>query len=81
MLIERPENIAESLIKDHMKEVYFKLDKKINSPIKGKGYGLTMTDKEAKAYFIYFHNRYLGQYGYLENIVRTHINLLDQKYA
>ncbi|QTE35998.1 hypothetical protein J3L18_23075 [Mucilaginibacter gossypii] len=79
---EQPADIAESLVKDIMFQVFKKLRNKVESRFKGDGYSLSLTDIEAKAYYVYFNNRNLGNdWIYEQNMITTHLLVLDQTYA
>lgn len=81
ILPEKPSDIAESLVKDIMKKVYNKLREKLEAKIKD-GYSLQLTDIEAKAYYLYFQNRWLGdEWLYAAHFITTHLAQLDQHYA
>jgi hypothetical protein len=74
--------MAESLVKDLMKKVYRKLHNRLLQRIKGDGYSISLTDEEAKAYYIYFLNRSLGpQWQYETIMINAHINQINQLYA
>jgi hypothetical protein len=78
---EKPEDIAESLILDHMHDIFKKLRAKVEAK-KPDGYSITMSDKEAKAYWVYFNQRAMRpNYGYEANMIQQHINLIDKTYA
>jgi len=78
---EKPADIAESLVKDLMIQVYKKLRNKLENKIKD-GYSLGLTDTEAKAYYVYFQNRYLGEEWHYESIVvSSQLAELDRLYA
>jgi len=79
---ETPADIAESLVKDLMKAVFKKLRNRIESKLKGDGYSLALSDPEAKAYYLYFHQRYLGKdWKYEQNFIGQQLLLLDKTYA
>jgi hypothetical protein len=78
---EQPFDVAESLLKDIMLQVYRKLRAKLEAK-KKDGYSLALTDIEGKAYYLYFQNRSLGTgWTYEENMINEQINLLDKTYA
>lgn len=79
---EKPENIAESLIKDHMTSIYRKLRAKREAKLIRQGYSLTLNDMEAKAFYLYFQNRYLGEgWRYEQIMIDAHLRAIDQLYA
>lgn len=83
LLIENyhPENIAEKLIEDHIKEIYERLRKKVVGSYV-KDYSLTLNHKEAKAYYIFFNQNKISMgWQYEQLMVQSHINLIDQIYA
>lgn len=75
-------DVAESLVKDLMMQVFRKLRAKLEGKVKGDGYSLSLTDVEAKAYYVYFNQRHLGEsWRYEETFINTHINELNKLYA
>lgn len=80
---EQPEDVAESLLKDLMFSVFKKLRTKVEARLKGhNGYSLSLTDTEAKAYYLYFQNRHLGKDWYYEQIfIEKHLLQLNKQYA
>ncbi len=79
----KPADIAESLVYDIMVQIFKKLRNKVEAIKPGKdGYSVTLTQVEAKAYYVYFHTRELGvNYRYEANFIQQHINQIDQIYA
>jgi predicted Zn-ribbon and HTH transcriptional regulator len=76
-----PENIAEKLIEDHMKDVYERLRRKVKGAYT-KDYSLTLNPKEEKAYYIFFNqNKISIGYQYEQLMAQSHINLIDKIYA
>jgi len=79
---DRPENIAEALVKSLVMRVFQKMNKKVYARLQGMGYSLHLTDEEAMAYYVYFQNRFIGEgYQYQQLLIQTHINQIDQAYA
>jgi hypothetical protein len=79
---EKPKEIEEKLIQLHMLNIYKKLRNKIEARFAGKGYGISLTEAEALAYYAYFHNRnFLTAYQYEQNFIKTHIAVIDKAYA
>jgi hypothetical protein len=78
---ELPENVAESLVKDLMRNVYRKLCTKLEAP-KKNGYSLALNDLESKAFYLYFQDRLLGQnWLYEQTLVDNLLIPLDKQYA
>lgn len=74
-------NIAESLIKDLIIQVYKKLWNKLYAK-KKDGYSLSLTDVEAKAFYVYFQSRNLGpDWVYEQLMIEKHLAELDRAYA
>lgn len=79
---DEPQDIAESLVKDLMMQVLKKLTLKMDFQKKKDGYSLSLTDVEAKAYYVYFNQRHLGDgWIYENNLIQQHVNDLDRIYA
>jgi len=75
-------DIAESLVKDLITQVFKKLRAKLESKLKGRGYSISLTDVEAKAYFVYFNSRHFGnQWLYEQTFINDQINHLNKLYA
>lgn len=78
---ELPGDVAESLVKDLMFQVYKKLRNRLETKAKN-GYSLTLTDVEGKAFYIYFQSRCLGPNWIYEQILVDKLLVgLDKKYA
>ncbi len=78
----KPEDIAESLVYDIMVQIFKKLRNKVEQVNPRAGYGLPLTPIEAKAYYVYFNQRTLGDvYKYEANFIQSHIHLIDKTYA
>jgi hypothetical protein len=78
----QPTNIAESLLKDLMIQVFKKLRSKLEGKCNGMEYKLTLADVEAKAYCIYFTNHPLSsEWHYEGNFIDYQIQLLKKQYA
>lgn len=79
---EKPEDIAESLVKDLMVQVFKKLRDKLECTTKKNGYSLTLNDTQAKAFYVYFQNRSLPHgWKYEEVMIRAQLAELDRMYA
>lgn len=79
----KPENIAEKLIEDLMKDIVERLGKKVRGSYT-KDYNLRLNPKEAKAYYIFFNQNKIdigAGYIYEQNLVSSHIMLIDKIYA
>lgn len=81
ILTEMPENIAESLVMDLMKQIFKRLRDKLEAK-KKDGYSIEVNDVQAKAFYLYFQNRNLPPgYVYEENLIQTHLNEINRIYA
>ncbi|MFC0514517.1 hypothetical protein ACFFGT_09905 [Mucilaginibacter angelicae] len=75
-------DITESLVKDLLKQVFRKLEAKLAARLKGDGYSISLTDMEAKAYYLYFNQRYLGEgWRYEQTFINDQLHLLNKLYA
>ncbi|WP_121812761.1 hypothetical protein [Mucilaginibacter kameinonensis] len=75
-------DVAESLVKDLITQVFKKLRSKLESKLKGRGYSISLTDVEAKAYYVYFNSRNFGtQWLYEQTFISNQINELNKRYA
>ncbi|MGZ3753612.1 MAG: hypothetical protein ACXVAY_01555 [Mucilaginibacter sp.] len=82
VLPEKPADVAESLIHDFMFDIYKKSRSKLEARKLSKGYSINITDKEAKAYYIYFQNRSLGAgFIYEQTMIERHLAEIDKKHA
>jgi len=74
-------NIAESLVKDIIIQVYKKLWNKLHGK-KKDGYSLSLTEVEAKAFYVYFQSRNLGaDWPYEQLIIESKLAEIDKVYA
>lgn len=79
---EKPDQVEDRLILFHMINIYKKLRNKIEARFAGRGYGISLTEPEALAYYAYFHNRPFGTaYRYEQIFIQNHIALIDKTYA
>ncbi|WPU98394.1 hypothetical protein SNE26_20420 [Mucilaginibacter sp. cycad4] len=75
-------DVTESLLKDLLKQVFRKLESKLEARLKGGGYSISLTDMEAKAYYLYFNQRYLGEgWRYEQTFINDQVRLLNKLYA
>lgn len=78
----KPADMAESLLRDLMIKIYRKLRDKLEARIKGNGYSISLTDIEAKAFYVFFQNRSFGEgWEYEEVVIARQIAAIDKQYA
>lgn len=78
---DHPTDIAESLVFDILMQIFRKLRNKLERKIKD-GYSLALTDIEAKAFYVYFQNRHLGEgWTYEQVMIAQQLAEIDKQYA
>jgi hypothetical protein len=81
-LEQAPIGMDEKLLQIMMIKIFKKIRNKTEARIKGDGYSISVNDEEAISYFLFFHDRYLGENRIYEaSFIGAHMRQIEQAYA
>jgi len=83
IMANTPTDIKKSLAHSLLKPIQKKLNTRVNAKVSGKrGWNLSLTEMQAKAYYTTFEGRYLGdKWVYEQLTIDRHLKLINKTYG